>query len=98
MTSAAMTVSGSPAAPAHSPAKIKFSGTDAFQKALKSRIDRYFQFTKRSPRDCPQMYLKTGVVLTWFFSAYALLVFAPLTWWLAIPIAVVLGLAMSAIG
>lgn len=97
MTSAATTVSG-PAAPAHAPAKIKFSGTDAFQKALKSRIDRYFQFTKRSPRDCPQMYLKTGLVLTWFFTAYALLVFAPLAWWAAIPVAVLLGLAMSAIG
>ena len=97
MTSAAPTMSG-PAAPAHSPVKIKFSGTDAFQKTLKARIDRYFRFTKRSPRDCTQMYVKTGIVLSWFAASYALLVFAPLTWWLAIPLAVSLGLAMSAIG
>ena len=97
MTPAATTVSG-PAATAHSPAKIKFSGTDAFQKTLKSRIDRYFQFTKRSPRDCPQMYVKTGIVLAWFATAYLVLVFAPLAWWAAIPVAVLLGLSMSAIG
>ena len=79
-------------------AKLKFSGSDAFQKTLKARIDRYFKFTHRSPRDCWQMYVKTAVILTWFFASYALLVFAPLTWWMAIPLVVSLGLSMAAIG
>lgn len=80
------------------PAKIKFSGTDAFQKTLKARVDRYFRLTHRSPRDCPQMYVKTAIVLNWFLASYALLVFAAPTWWIAIPLAVSLGLSMAAIG
>ncbi len=78
--------------------KLKFSGADAFQKALKARVDRYFRFTKRSPRDCPQMYLKTAVVLLWFLASYAVLVFAPLTWWMSLPIAASLGLSIASIG
>jgi linoleoyl-CoA desaturase len=78
--------------------KLKFSGSDAFHKAVKARIDRYFQMTRRSPRDCPQMYLKTAVVLLWFAASYALLVFAPLTWWMALPIAASLGLSIASIG
>jgi linoleoyl-CoA desaturase len=79
-------------------AKVKFSGTDAFYKTLKARIDRYFRLTRQSPRDRPQMYAKTVIVLTWFFASWAVLVFAPLTWWLAIPVAALLGLSMAAIG
>ena len=78
--------------------KVKFSGPDAFHKTLKARIDRYFRLTRQSPRDRPQMYAKTAIVLTWFFASWAVLVFAPLTWWLAIPIAASLGLSMAAIG
>jgi linoleoyl-CoA desaturase len=78
--------------------KIKFSGTDAFQKRLKARVDRYFRLTHRKPRDCPQMYAKTAIVLTWFFTSYALLVFAAPTWWIAVPLAISLGLSMAAIG
>jgi len=79
-------------------AKLKFAGSDAFHKAVKERIDRYFRMTKRSPRDVPQMYLKTAVILLWFFAAYAVLVFAPLKWWMAVPVATLLGLSMAAIG
>src|SRR3954471_8210054 len=77
--------------------KLKFAGTDAFQKSLKARVDRYFRFTKRSPRDCPQMYLKTAVVLLWFAASYVLLVFAAPTWWLAIPLAASMGLSIASI-
>jgi linoleoyl-CoA desaturase len=97
------TMTSAPALPAspekHSTGqKVKFSGTDAFQKSLKDRIDRYFRMTKRSPRDCPQMYLKTGVVLTWFIASYVLLVFFAPTWWIALPLAACLGLSIAAIG
>src|SRR5687768_9015377 len=78
--------------------KLKFSGTDAFHKALKARVDRYFSLTKRSPRDAWQMYLKTGIILTWFALSYALLVFWAPTWWAAFPLAASLGLSIAAIG
>jgi linoleoyl-CoA desaturase len=102
MTPAAASIAcGSAAAAVVSTAassKLKFSGSDAFHKAVKARIDRYFSMTRRSPRDCPQMYLKTAVVLLWFAASYCLLVFAPLTWWMALPIAASLGLSIASIG
>jgi linoleoyl-CoA desaturase len=79
-------------------AKLKFDGSDAFQKALKARIDHYFRYTGRSPRDCWQMYLKTAVVLGWAIGSYLLLIFATHHWWQAIPLAISLGMAMAAIG
>ena len=44
------------------------------------------------------MYFKTATILAWFFGAYFLLLFAVHGWWLIVPLAVVLGLAMAAIG
>jgi linoleoyl-CoA desaturase len=77
---------------------IKFNGSDAFIKALRKRVDQYFENTGKSPRDCPQMYFKTATVLAWFFGAYALLMFVPLSWWLIVPLAMILGIGMAAIG
>src|SRR5215207_2416705 len=77
---------------------IKFNGSDAFIKALRKRVDQYFQTTGKSPRDCPQMYFKTATVLAWFFGAYFLLMFAVHSWWLIVPLAMILGLGMAAIG
>src|SRR5213075_3375746 len=77
---------------------IKFNGSDAFIKALRKRVDQYFQTTGKSPRDCPQMYFKTASVLAWFFGAYFLLLFAVHSWWLIVPLAMILGLGMAAIG
>src|SRR5688572_7732487 len=84
--------------PGRQAGKIKFGNADAFQKALKARVDRYFQFTKRSPRDCPQMYAKTAIILGWFLASYVLLVFVASAWWVAIPLAISLGLSLAAIG
>jgi linoleoyl-CoA desaturase len=77
---------------------IKFNGSDAFIKALRKRVDQYFEKTGKSPRDCPQMYFKTATVLAWFFSAYFLLLFVVTSWWLILPLALVLGMGMAAIG
>src|SRR5689334_13948039 len=44
------------------------------------------------------MYLKTAIILVLFFSIYFLLVFAATTWWQAVPLAMLLGLSMAAIG
>ena len=77
---------------------IKFNGSDAFIKALRKRVDQYFENTGKSPRDCPQMYFKTATILAWFFGAYFLLLFAVHSWWLIVPLAMILGLGMAAIG
>jgi linoleoyl-CoA desaturase len=65
---------------------------------VKRKVDRYFGITGRSPRDCPQMYVKTGVVLAWAAASYLLLLLVVSQWWLAIPLAISLGLALAAIG
>jgi linoleoyl-CoA desaturase len=44
------------------------------------------------------MYFKTATILAWFFGAYFLLLFAVHSWWLVVPLAVILGLGMAAIG
>src|SRR4051812_29626287 len=92
---------GFPTAPtpdSAAPAKIKFSNSDAFLKELKRRVDLYFQQTGQKPRDCPQIYFKTAVIVLWFLVAYSLLVFVASSWWTVIPLAAVLGLAMAAVG
>ena len=88
-----------PAAPATSvPAKVRFDGADPFQKQLKRRVDRYFRMTGRSERDSPRMYLKTAAVFAWAITSYVLLVFVVSSWWLAVPLAISIGLATAAIG
>lgn len=84
--------------PGAAPGELKFGAGDGFQGVLRRRVDRFFRSTGRRPRDCPAMYVKTAVVLAWFVASYALLVFLPGTWWLALPLAVSLGLSMAAVG
>ena len=44
------------------------------------------------------MYVKTAILLAWFAASYVLLVFVARTWWQALPLAILLGLATAAIG
>lgn len=76
----------------------KFERHDEFFVVLKRRVDQYFQTTKKSPRDCWQMYVKTFVILSWFFGTYAFLVFGPVSWWTIVLASASLGLSMAAIG
>ena len=78
--------------------KLKFSGSDRFIRELRTRVDAYFEKTGKRRRDCPQMYFKTASILAWFFGAYFLLLFAVHAWWLILPLAVILGMSMAAIG
>jgi linoleoyl-CoA desaturase len=77
---------------------VKFTASDAFLKELRRRVDAYFYESGRHPRDCPQMYFKTATILAWFAGAYCLLMFVITSWWLVLPLAIVLGIAMAAIG
>lgn len=78
--------------------RIKFDGSNEFQRQLRARVQRYFSMTRRSPRDSPKMYLKTAIIAAWFVGSYVLLVFFAATWWQALPLAVSLGLSMAAVG
>jgi linoleoyl-CoA desaturase len=87
-----------PVAGESQPPKLKFNGSDRFLRELKRRVDAYFERTGRPRRDCPQMYFKTATILTWFVAAYVLLLCVFTSWWVVLPLAMVLGVAMAAIG
>ncbi len=44
------------------------------------------------------MYFKTATILAWFFGAYFLLLFAAPSWLTVVPLAIVLGMSVAAIG
>jgi len=87
-----------PLAAGHNPRSVKFAGNDPFLQRLKARVDRYFAMTGRSPRGTPSIYIKAGILLTWFAMSYIGLVFFAATWWQAGLVAVMFGLSMAAIG
>lgn len=78
--------------------KLAFARDVGFQAKLRRRVDEYFRSTGRRQRDCLAMYLKTTLLLACFAVAYVLLVFVAQTWWQALPLAVILGLSVAAIG
>ena len=87
-----------PTAHATQHTKLKFNGSDRFIRELRRRVDAYFEQTGHRRRDCAQMYFKTAAILAWFFGAYFLLLFVATSWWMALPLAIILGVAMAAIG
>jgi linoleoyl-CoA desaturase len=78
--------------------RLKFGENDGFYKELRRRVDEYFRFSGRRRRDCPQMYMKTAIILAVFTTAYVLLVFVAQSWWQALTLAGLLGFAAVGIG
>jgi len=78
--------------------RLKFGKNDGFQVELRRRVDEYFRSSGRRQRDCPSMYLKTAVFVACFAAVYVLLVFVVQTWWMALPLAILLGLIIAGIG
>src|SRR5436190_18235908 len=78
--------------------ELKFAADDGFQLELRRRVDAYFKTTGQTQRDCPQLYLKTALIMSWTAISYLALVFFAQTWWQAIPLAISLGLSMAAVG
>ncbi|TWT45513.1 Stearoyl-CoA 9-desaturase [Phycisphaerae bacterium RAS1] len=74
---------------------LRFQSPDTFRQALRRRVEDYFATTGRRPRDCPRMYAKSAIILTGCTAAYVVLVLLAGVWWLAIPLAVMLGLALA---
>src|SRR6478672_1107715 len=77
---------------------LKFNGSDRFIRELRRRVDAYFERTGHRRRDCPQMYFKTATILAWFLAAYLLLLFAVTSWWMILPLAIILGVSIAAVG
>jgi linoleoyl-CoA desaturase len=80
------------------PGELKFGARDRFYPELRRRVDQYYRSPGRRQRDCPQLYLKTALLLGWFVASYVLLVFLAGAWWQALSLAISLGLSMAAIG
>jgi linoleoyl-CoA desaturase len=76
----------------------KFASTDRFLHSVRKRVDAYFEAQGISRRDSPRMYLKSATILGTFFGTYLVLLLAAPPWYLAVPLAVLLGLALAAIG
>lgn len=81
----------------HATALPKFDRADAFQGELRKRVEHYFRSTGKRPRDCPRMYVKTAALFVWLIGSYVVLLCGPV-WWLAVPLALSLGLAVAAVG
>lgn len=77
---------------------LRFDTNDRFRRVLRRRVDGYFTSTGRRPRDSLRMYLKTALVFGGFATSYAWLVFGAAAWWQALPLAVLLGLSLAAVG
>jgi len=77
---------------------LKFRSDNAFQLALRRRVDEHFRVSGRGPRDSPEMYVKGAILLGGFAATYGLLVFVAQTWWQAVPLAMLLGLISAGIG
>jgi linoleoyl-CoA desaturase len=62
------------------------------------RVEEYFRSSGRRRSDCPQMYVKTAIIVACFAAAYVLLVLVAQMWWQALPLAILLGLTTAGIG
>jgi linoleoyl-CoA desaturase len=80
------------------PGKLKFGKSNGFQVEVRRRVDEYFRSSGRRQRDCPQMYVKTAIIVACFAAAYVLLVLVAQTWWQALPLAILVGLTTAGIG
>lgn len=78
--------------------KVRFDKDKGFQVELGRRVDEFFEQSGRRKRDCPEMYLKTAILIGSFATFYWLLVFQAQTVGQAIICAILLGLAGAGIG
>jgi len=78
--------------------KLKFAKNSGFQAELKRRVDQLFENSDLKDRDCPEMYVKTVILLLSFLGFYTILVFLVQTWWQVVPLCVLLGLITAGIG
>ena len=78
--------------------RLKFGRDNTFHAVVKQRVEAHLRSLGRRERDCSSMYAKTAIIFSTFVVAYVLLVFVATAWWQAVPLAVLLALAIVAIG
>ena len=78
--------------------RARFTRAGNFQDDLKRRVDLYFERTGQARTGGWRMRVNASGLLGWLAASYALLVFAQPAWWLAVPLAVSVGLAMAGVG
>ena len=61
-------------------------------------MEAYFAVSGRSPRGGWRLALKGLVLTAWFVASWSALVLGHPPWWLAVPLAVSLGLAWAGLG
>lgn len=66
--------------------------------AWNARVDAYFERTGLPRRDVPAMYAKAALIFGTWASSWALLTFWSTSWRSAIPLTIVLGMAIASIG
>src|SRR5690242_12531948 len=79
-------------------ARPRFEKDTGFYRALKHRVDHFFDEAGLRRRDSPFMYVKTALILLWFAASYFLLVFVAWQWWQAVLLATSLALAIAGVG
>lgn len=75
-----------------------FGGNNLFQSELRRRVDEFFNCTGRRRRDVPMMYMKSLIICGALIVLYVMLVWVVQTWWQALPVAILLGLAAAGVG
>lgn len=78
--------------------KVRYPKAGAFHEALRKAGDGYFERTGLARTGGKRSVAKALVFFAWAAASYGALMFAPLSWPLAIPVAISLGLAMAGIG
>jgi linoleoyl-CoA desaturase len=78
--------------------RVTYDSRRDFQNALRDRVDRYFRMTGRSPTGGFPMVAKTALILLAFAASYVALVFFAATWWQAVLLSALVGIAVAAIG
>ena len=85
-----------PSAPTYSIRSVQTSSRQNTRKTGGASAARKLRSGRRQ-RDCPQLYFKAAILIATFGATYAMLVFVAHTWWLGVPLAILLGLAVNLI-
>ncbi len=74
------------------------TGNNSFQAELKKRVDEYFKDKGIKSTGNYKLYLKSAILSLTFIAIYGALVFADVNVWVAIALAILLGMNVAAIG
>ncbi len=77
---------------------LPFTKQLGFRKALYDRVDAYLKANKLSPRDVPEMYVKSAIIFTWWLGTYLLIILGGLPPAINLVLCVVFGLAVAGMG